>query len=145
MHCLTGSKAGRVQRRRFIFPGPKTKKNKTPRRDATCLSDHAVPNAVDLLPVLPVGDEVKVVGEADDLGQPLEDVDAEALAALFHGGGAFVVGTVGGAGGSVTAGTTPPINPRRQVRSSIGGEVLSFLRRLMNRKAGLLSYLFPKP
>lgn len=52
------------------------------------LADHAVPDAVDLLPVLAVGDQVEVVAEADGLRQPLQNVDAEALAApLFRAGG----------------------------------------------------------
>jgi hypothetical protein len=52
------------------------------------LPDHAVPDAVDLLPVLAVGDQVEVVAEADGVCQPLENVDAEALAApLLRAGG----------------------------------------------------------
>lgn len=84
----------RAQLRR---PDPKWPASR--RGTRTCLSDHAVPNAVDFLAVLPVGDEVKVVGEAHDLGQPLQDVDAEALAALFHGGHAFIIGTAEGHSG----------------------------------------------
>lgn len=60
----------------------------------TCLPNHAVPNPINFLPVLPIGHQVKVVGEADNLGQSLEDVDAEALAALLHGSHALVDGTV---------------------------------------------------
>lgn len=47
------------------------------------LSHHAVPHVVDLLPMLPVGHQVKVIGELDVPGDLLEDVDAEALAAFF--------------------------------------------------------------
>lgn len=47
------------------------------------LSHHAVPRPVDLLAVFPVGDQVKVVGELDRLGDLLQDVDAEALAAAL--------------------------------------------------------------
>lgn len=37
----------------------------------------------------PVGHQVKVVGEAHDLGQTLQDVNAEAFAAVLHGYGTF--------------------------------------------------------
>lgn len=47
------------------------------------LSHHAVPRPVDLLAVFPVGDQVKVVGELDRLGDLLQDVDAETLAAAL--------------------------------------------------------------
>lgn len=49
----------------------------------THLSHHAVPRPVDLLAVLPVGNQVEVVGELDRLGDLLQDVDAEALAAAL--------------------------------------------------------------
>lgn len=52
------------------------------------LSDHAVPLPVDVLAVPAVGHQVQVVGEAHDLGQPLQHVDAEAFAAVLHGPGA---------------------------------------------------------
>lgn len=57
------------------------------------LSHHAVPDAINLLPVFPIGDQVEVVGEAHDPGQALEDVDAEALAALLHRGHPLLKGT----------------------------------------------------
>lgn len=47
------------------------------------LSHHAVPRPVDLLAVFAVGDQVKVVGELDRLGDLLQDVDAETLAAAL--------------------------------------------------------------
>lgn len=50
------------------------------------LSHHAVPHVVDLLAMLPVGHQVQVVGELDVPGDLLEDVDAEALAALLDVG-----------------------------------------------------------
>lgn len=50
------------------------------------LSHHAVPHVVDLLAVLAVGHQVKVVGELDVPGDLFEDVDAEALAALLDVG-----------------------------------------------------------
>lgn len=53
------------------------------------LSDHAVPLAVNVLAMSPVGDQVEVIGEAYDLGQPLQDVDAEPFAAVLHGHGAL--------------------------------------------------------
>lgn len=52
------------------------------------LSHHAVPLAVDVLPVPPVGHQVKVIGEAHNFGQSLEDVYAESFAAVLHGPGA---------------------------------------------------------
>lgn len=50
----------------------------------TCLSNHAVPNAINFLPMLPIGHQVEVVGEADNLCESLEDVNAETLAALLQ-------------------------------------------------------------
>ena len=44
--------------------------------------------------MLPIGHEVKVISEANDLGQSLEDIDAEALTALLHGGHALLDRTV---------------------------------------------------
>lgn len=49
------------------------------------LSDHAVPLSVYVLAMSAVGDQVEVISKADDLGQPLEDVDAETFAAVLHG------------------------------------------------------------
>lgn len=52
------------------------------------LPDHPVPDAVNLFPVLAVSDQVEIVAEAYGLRQPLQNVDAEALAApLFWAGG----------------------------------------------------------
>lgn len=48
------------------------------------LSHHAVPHIVDLLAVLPVGHQIKVVGELHVPSDFLQDVDAEAFAALFN-------------------------------------------------------------
>lgn len=61
---------------------------------ATYLSNHAVPHAVNLLPMLSIGDQVEVISEAHNLGQALEDVNAEALAALFHRSHPFLMSPV---------------------------------------------------
>lgn len=50
------------------------------------LSNHAVPHVVNFLPVLAIGDEVEVVGELDVPGNLLENINAEALAALLDVG-----------------------------------------------------------
>lgn len=47
------------------------------------LSHHAVPRPIDLLAVFSIGDQVKVVGELDRLGDLLQDIDAETLAATL--------------------------------------------------------------
>ena len=47
------------------------------------LSHHAVPRSVDLLPVFAVGHQVQVVGEFHRLGDLLQDVNAETLAAAL--------------------------------------------------------------
>lgn len=52
---------------------------------AIYLSDHAVPLAVDVLSVPAVGHQVKVVGETHYFRQSLQDVDAEAFAAVLEG------------------------------------------------------------
>ena len=44
--------------------------------------------------MLPIGHQVQVIGEADNLGQSLQDVNAEALAALFQGSHTLMDGTV---------------------------------------------------
>lgn len=60
------------------------------------LSHHAVPHVVDLLAVLAIGHQVEVIGELHVSGDLFEDVDAEALAALFDvGSSAFCGVTVG--------------------------------------------------
>lgn len=48
------------------------------------LSHHAIPRPIDLLAMFAISDEVKVVGELDGLGDLLEDVDAETLAATLY-------------------------------------------------------------
>lgn len=48
---------------------------------------HAIPHAIDLFPMLAIGDQVEVVAEANGLRQPLQNVDAEALAASFFWAG----------------------------------------------------------
>lgn len=47
------------------------------------LSHHSVPRPIDLLAVFSIGDQVKVVGELDRLGDLLQDIDAETLAATL--------------------------------------------------------------
>ena len=49
----------------------------------TDLPHHAVPDAVDLLAVFAIGQQVEVVGEGDGARQPLQQVDAETLAAAL--------------------------------------------------------------
>lgn len=53
------------------------------------LSDHAVPLSIDVLSMPPIGHQVQVIGETHNLCQSLEDVDAEAFAAVLHGPGAI--------------------------------------------------------
>lgn len=48
------------------------------------LSHHAVPHIVDLLPVLSIGHQIKVVGELHISSDFFEYVYAEAFAALFN-------------------------------------------------------------
>lgn len=61
---------------------------------APYLPHHAVPHAVNLLPMLSIGDQIEVISEAHNLGQTLEDVNAKALAALFHRSHPFLVSPV---------------------------------------------------
>lgn len=49
------------------------------------LSDHAVPLPVNVLPVPAVSHQVKVVGEAHNLSQAFQHINAEAFAAVLHG------------------------------------------------------------
>lgn len=77
-----------TQRAPAAWPCPSPPPSPPSGGGAPHLADHAVPDAIDLLPVLAVGDQVEVVAEADGLRQPLQNVDAEALAApLFRAGG----------------------------------------------------------
>lgn len=50
------------------------------------LSDHAVPHVVDLFAVLSICDQVEVVGELDIPRYLLQNINAEALAALLNVG-----------------------------------------------------------
>lgn len=61
---------------------------------ALYLPHHAIPHAVNLFSMLSIGDQIEVISEAHNLGQTLEDVNAEALAALFHRSHAFLVSPV---------------------------------------------------
>lgn len=47
------------------------------------LSNHAIPCPINLLAVFAVGDQVEVIRELDRLGDLLQDVYAETLAAAF--------------------------------------------------------------
>lgn len=49
------------------------------------LSNHAVPLSIDVFSVPSIGHEVKVVGKTHNFCQPLEDIDAEAFAAVLLG------------------------------------------------------------
>lgn len=59
----------------------------------TCLSNHAIPNAINFLPMFPIGHQVEVIGEANNLGKSLEDVNAETLAALLQRSHTFMNST----------------------------------------------------
>lgn len=49
----------------------------------TDLTNHAIPGPIDLLPMLAIGHQVKVIGELHRLRNFLQDVNTEALAAFF--------------------------------------------------------------
>lgn len=49
------------------------------------LSNHAVPLSIDVFSVPSIGHEVKIVGKTYNFCQPLEDIDAEAFAAVLLG------------------------------------------------------------
>lgn len=49
----------------------------------TDLTDHAIPGPINLLPVLAIGHQVKVIGELHRLRNFLKDVNTEPLAAFF--------------------------------------------------------------
>lgn len=53
------------------------------------LSNHAVPLSIDVFSVPSIGHEVKVVGKTHNFCQSLEDVDAEAFAAMLQGPGSL--------------------------------------------------------
>lgn len=48
------------------------------------LSHHAIPRSIDLLAMLAIRDQVKVIGELDRLSNLLQDVNAETLTATFY-------------------------------------------------------------
>lgn len=50
-------------------------------RPASYLTNHAVPDSIDLLAMLAIGDQVEVIAKANGVRQPLQNVNAEALAA----------------------------------------------------------------
>lgn len=50
----------------------------------THLSNHTIPGSIDFLPMLSIGDQVKVIGELHRFGNFLKDVNTEALAAFFN-------------------------------------------------------------
>lgn len=47
------------------------------------LSHHAVPSSIDFLAMFSIGDQVKVIGKFDWLGNLLQDVDAKTLTATL--------------------------------------------------------------
>lgn len=55
-------------------------------KNRSYLSNHAIPDIVDLLSMFSVGDQVQVVGKLNVPGYLLQDIDAEALAALLDVG-----------------------------------------------------------
>ncbi len=50
----------------------------------TNISNHAIPCAVDLFAMLPIGHQVEIIGEFYRLGDLFEDVYTEALATAFN-------------------------------------------------------------
>ena len=50
----------------------------------TYFPNHPIPHIVHFLAVLPIGHQVKVIGELHRSGKLLEDIDAEPLAAFFN-------------------------------------------------------------
>lgn len=61
-----------------------SEKGKRPFIPDTHLSNHTIPGSIDFLPVLAIGNQVKVIGELHRLGNFLKDVNTEPLAALFY-------------------------------------------------------------
>lgn len=55
----------------------------TERTQEAHLSHHPIPDVVDLLAMLAIGYQVQVIGELDILCNLLQNVDAEAFAALL--------------------------------------------------------------
>lgn len=49
----------------------------------THLSNHTIPGSIDFLPMLAIGNQVKVIGELHRFRNFLKDVDTEPLAAFF--------------------------------------------------------------
>lgn len=64
------------------------------KRSKPHLPDHPIPLSVYVLPMPAIGHQVKVIGETHNFCQSLEDVDAEAFAAVLHGVYAFQHHTV---------------------------------------------------
>lgn len=49
----------------------------------THLSNHTIPGSIDFLPMLAIGNQVKIIGELHRFRNFLKDVDTEPLAAFF--------------------------------------------------------------
>lgn len=49
----------------------------------TYLSNHTIPGSIDFLPMLAIGNQVKIIGELHRFRNFLKDVDTEPLAAFF--------------------------------------------------------------
>lgn len=81
MHTITDRVGCKRKRERQTW----TRKDKN--RDTKFpphLSHHAIPRSIDLLAMFAIGDQVKVVGELDGLGDLLQDVNAETLTAALY-------------------------------------------------------------
>ena len=91
-------------------PRPSPQSAPSPHPPGPHLPDQTVPHVVDLLAVPAVDHQVQVVGELDVPGDPLQDVDAETLAALFDVGptslGGVAVGRVVGVEGQTEQGVS---------------------------------------
>lgn len=66
-----------------LGPIPRTLKIPLPKilSRLSYLTNHAIPDTIDLLAMLAVGDQVEVIAETDGVRQPLQNVNAETLAA----------------------------------------------------------------
>lgn len=49
----------------------------------THLSNHTIPGSIDFLPMLAIGNQVKIISELHRFGNFLKDVNTEPLAAFF--------------------------------------------------------------
>lgn len=56
---------------------------KWPLTPDTHLSNHTIPGSIDFLPMLAIGNQVKIIGELHRFRNFLKDINTEPLAALF--------------------------------------------------------------